>query len=164
LKHLDIAQELLQMEQLDQEMRTRNLEDDSWDDNLDRAHTKRMKELVALIGWPTISKVGPEGSHAAWLLVQHADHDVVFQRECLALMMAAPESEIERHDIAYLEDRVRVNSKQLQLYGTQFDVVDGTFIPMPIEEPDRVDERRRQMRLGTLQEAIADMYKKYHRE
>lgn len=164
MQHPDIAQELLHMEQLDQEMRTRNLEDDSWDENLDRTHTERMKEVVTLIGWPTISKVGSEASHAAWLLVQHADHDVTFQKECLALMKATPESEVERHDIAYLEDRTRVNSKQPQLYGTQFDVVDGTFISMPIEEPERVDERRRQMGLGTLKEAVADMYKKYPRK
>ena len=161
MKHPEIAQELLHMERLDQDMRTKNLEDDSWDENLDRTHTERMKEVVALIGWPTISKVGAEASHAAWLLVQHADHDAAFQKECLTLMKVAPESEVDRHDIAYLEDRVRVNSKQPQLYGTQFDVVDGSFIPQPIEEPDRVDERRQQMGLGTLEQGIREMEKKY---
>jgi hypothetical protein len=44
--------------------------------------------------------------------------------------------------LAYLEDRVRVNAGQPQLYGTQFTVTDGHFGPRPIEDPQWLDERR----------------------
>ena len=44
--------------------------------------------------------------------------------------------------LAYLEDRVRVHAGQPQLYGTQFTVTSGTFGPYPIEDPQRLDERR----------------------
>ena len=157
-----IKDELTAMFQIDQEMRHRNLkEPDYWDSTIDRKHTARIKELVAQIGWPTVSKVGSEGSHAAWLLVQHADHDVDFQKECLTLMKSAPEGEVERRDVAYLEDRVRVNSNQLQLYGTQFIEVNGTFVPRGIECLEKVDERRLSMGLGTLQKGIEQMRETY---
>jgi hypothetical protein len=38
--------------------------------------------------------------------------------------------------LAYLEDRVRVNAEQPQLYGTQFSVIDGQFGPRPIQDRD----------------------------
>jgi len=162
MRNPNIADEIIAMLRVDQDMRRRNLDDrDYWDDCVDRKHTSRMKELVAQIGWPSISKVGHEGSSAAWLLVQHADHDVEFQKQCLALMKLVHEGDIDRGDIAYLEDRIRVNCHERQLYGTQFNEVDGKSVLREIEDPERVDERRLQMGLGTLQEGIEQMHEKY---
>ena len=49
----------------------------------------------------------------------------------------------KRHE-AYLEDRVRVNSSQSQIFGTQFYKDEkGNFVPRPIEDIDRLEERRR---------------------
>ena len=45
-----------------------------------------MTEVVAGRGWPGTSLVGEQGSHAAWLLVQHATHDPEFMKSCLALI------------------------------------------------------------------------------
>ena len=159
-----IAQELLDMEYVDQEMRSRNLENpDYWDVNVDHNHTNRMKEIVGQIGWPTVSKVGDSGAHSAWLLVQHADHDVNFQRRCLKLMKKSSTSEISQVDLAYLEDRVRVNLGEPQLFGTQFSFneFDRRFIPKPIKDPEKVEERRSLTGLGTMQDGITHMYEKY---
>ncbi len=157
----DIALELKQMIDVDQEMRARSEEDDSWDYEVDIFNTKRMKEIVAEIGWPTTSKVGSEGSDDAWLLVQHADHDVSFQEFCLELMKEANESEVKRVHIAYLEDRIRKNKKVGQLYGTQFTQENGQHIPLPIEDEEHVNERRAALGMGPLSEQIEHMYKKY---
>jgi hypothetical protein len=37
---------------------------------------------------------------------------------------------------------VRVNADQPQLYGTQFTVTEGELVPSPIEDRERLDERR----------------------
>lgn len=156
-----IAAELSSMAGIDQAMRGKAHEDDSWDDSVDARNTARMKEIVAQIGWPTVSKVGKEGAEQAWLLVQHADRDVGFQQLCLDLMKAEPETEVSRTDVAMLEDRVRVNSGRPQLYGTQFTQKGGAHVPRAIEDPDTVDERRASMGLGTLEEGIRSMYERY---
>lgn len=117
--------------------------------SIDMRNTKRMKQIVDLDGWPTRTKVGQDGAHAAWLLVQHADHDVAFQRRCLELMeplvtgraglpdgrAGLPDgrtglpggAEVSSSDVAYLTDRVLINEGKLQVYGTQFHavIIDG---------------------------------------
>ena len=59
-----------------------------------------------------------------------------------ALRSAAAQGQASRAHLAYLEDRVRVNADQPQLYGTQFTVTDGELGPSPIEDRERLDERR----------------------
>jgi len=56
---------------------------------LDEDNAAWLKEVVRSQGWPGRSLVGEESAHAAWLLVQHADHDPAFQRECLDLLEKA---------------------------------------------------------------------------
>lgn len=157
-----IASDLKEMVDIDQEMRERQLtEEDYWDVSIDSKNTARMKEIIAEIGWPMKSKVGEIGESNAWLLVQHADQDVTFQRHCLQLMKDAPATEVDQINIAYLEDRVRVNQGRGQLYGTQFKHVDGKYIPKAIEDEANIDVRRALIGMGPLQEQIDMMYRKY---
>jgi hypothetical protein len=87
--------------------------------------------------------VGEEGAQAAWLLAQHADRDPDLQRAFLdALRGAVGQGDASPAHLAYLEDRVRVNAGQPQLYGTQFTVIDGELGPCPIEDPQHLDVRR----------------------
>lgn len=158
----DIDFELQKMVDIDQEMRERaHKEDDFWDGDIDRRNTQRIKEIIKEIGFPFISIVGQEGAHNAWLLVQHADNDVNFQVKCLGLMKQAPVGEVAVVDIAYLEDRIRINHKQPQLYGTQFTQEGGKHLPIPIEDEKMVNERRARMGMGTLDDQIKSMYEKY---
>lgn len=159
--HPEIAKELLEMREVDQAMRIKNLEDDSWDVNIDRRNTDRMKEIIAEIGWPTISKVGEEASHAAWLLVQHADHDTGFQQACLELMKDLSPEDVNKRNFAYLTDRVRVHSGLPQVYGTQFKEVDDKFVPEEIEDAENLAQRRMEVGLDTLEENILRMNEKY---
>lgn len=158
----DIVAEIDMMFKVDQDMRLKNLkEPDTWDENVDTRHTNRMKEIVAQIGWPTVSKVGKQSSSNAWLLVQHADRNIDFQEQCLTLMKQEHEGGVDSRNIAMLEDRIRVNKNQLQLYGTQFRQTANGHEPLPIEDEVHVDERRKEMGLPSLKENIAQMYEKY---
>ena len=118
-----------------------------------QCNTERMKEIIEEIGWPSISKLSPEGASNAWLLVQHADHDLEFQKKCLQLMKAEPEGEVAKRDIAYLEDRIATSEGRPQIYGTQFHKnSDGELEPLPISDPENVDQRCKEMGLETLGE------------
>jgi hypothetical protein len=155
-----IADEVILMSKVDQEMRNSG----QWDALVDVENTQRMKEIIEQIGWPMQSQVGTDASHMAWLLVQHADHDLEFQRKCLDLLKAQPDGEVRMAHIAYLEDRVRVSEERLQLYGTQFYVDEaGKLGPKPIEDPDNVDARRDAMGLESLNEYACEMEQFYKR-
>ena len=125
---------------------------------IDMKNTARMKEIVAQMGWPTKTLVGEKGARAAWLLVQHADLDVAFQKQCLPLMeksVAAGEGSAK--DLAYLTDRVLVAEGKPQRYGTQFHNEEGKLVPRPIEDEANVDARRAAVGLGTMAEYNAQM-------
>ncbi len=118
-------------------------------------NTARIKGVIEQYGWPGISLVGKEGAEAVWLIVQHAVLDTEFMGSCLELLGEAVRSgEAEGAHLAYLQDRVLTMSGRLQIYGTQHDVDEnGTAFPLPMENPEDVDNLRREMGLGTLAEA-----------
>lgn len=152
-----LADELLKMSEVDQAMRNRAQLTDAWDATVDERNTARLKEIVASYGWPTTSMVGKEAASAAWLLVQHADHDSDFQARCLEVMRELPEVEVSQTDLAYLEDRVRVNTNKPQLYGTQFYGEGDTFGPRPIEDEASLDKRREKVGLKPFAEYKAEI-------
>lgn len=118
---------------------------------IDIDNTAWMKTVLEKHGWPGFALVGRDGAQAAWLLVQHASADVVFQRRCLELIVAAHEKrDASASDVAYLTDRVLVLEGKPQRYGTQFDTTDGVLRPFPIEDEAGVDERRAGMGLEPM--------------
>ena len=56
---------------------------------MDTDNTAWLKAVVQEHGWPGRSLVGEDAANAAWLLIQHADHDLEFQRTCLDLLEQA---------------------------------------------------------------------------
>jgi hypothetical protein len=125
---------------------------------IDVKNTARMKEIIAQVGWPTKTLVGERASKAAWLLVQHADHDLAFQKQCLPMLeKAVAAGEGSAQNLAYLTDRVLVAEGKPQRYGTQFHTVDGKLVPRPIEDEAHVDERRAAIGLDTMAEYNAQM-------
>jgi hypothetical protein len=147
-----IGAELVALRDRDQAMRR----SPDWDAAIDVQNTARLKEIITEIdGWPLVSKVGTDANVAAWLLAQHADLEPDFQKQCLQLMKAAPEGEVRLQDIAYLEDRVRVNFGQPQLYGTQFISSGEQFEVRPIEDEANLDARRTSMLLEPFADNMA---------
>lgn len=163
-----IIDELADMVAEDQKLRSIGLEDEeTWKKvkEVDVQNTKKLKEIIAQIGWPTISKVGKEASHNAWIIAQHADREKDFQKLCLELMKKEPSIEVVQEDVAYLEDRLRINEGKQQLYGTQFFVdQQGKYGPRPIEDEQNLDKRRNAMGLPPMREYQDMMTKKYGKE
>jgi hypothetical protein len=122
-EYSNFASELIEMATEDQSMRKLAIIDQSkWNDLLNRKHSKRLEEIIEQIGWPTIGHVGKRASNCAWLLIQHADENIQFQKYCLKLMQAKPDGQVYQLNIAFLEDRIRTSEKQPQLYGTQLTI------------------------------------------
>jgi hypothetical protein len=135
-----------------QELRGEQLEAAKELQRVYKRNATRLKDIVARHGWPGKSLVGAQGADAAWLVIWHAVHDRPFQKHALSLMKEAGADEVDRADIAFLEDRDRVLDRKKQIYGTEFRCVDGEHQPYPIEDPDDVDERRERVGLDTLED------------
>jgi hypothetical protein len=66
-------------------------------------------------------------------------------------MLENPKS-FDSIDIAYLTDRVKVNKKEPQVYGTQFQFENGVAKPLPTIDPKNINQRRAAVGLETIQE------------
>jgi len=113
-------------------------------DSVFHANLEWMRVVLAQHGWPGRRLVGDEGSHGAWLLLQHADQDTALQHTALRLLEGAVRSgDASARDLAYLTDRVRVAEGRPQVYGTQLEYDSrGCASPRASEEPARIDARR----------------------
>jgi hypothetical protein len=153
---------LIAMANADQVMREAAIDKSApWDYSLDNKHTKKLKQIVAEYGWPTIPRVGVEASNDAWLIAQHADHDRAFQKQCLEILKSLPPDDISMHNIAYLEDRLLVAEQKPQVYGTQFQGKGKDLRPQLIQDEGHVDQRRKAVGLNSMAEYKKTMMEMY---
>lgn len=114
-----------------------------------------LRPLVQAHGFPTEAEVGTDGVENAWLLVQHADEDPLFQASVLALLKdRAGTDAIPLHMYALLEDRVRLAQGKEQLYGSQITVRDGAYVLKPTEDMAQLDARRKSMKLMPIDDYL----------
>jgi hypothetical protein len=119
----------------------------------DLANMARAKEILLRYGWPTISQIGRDGQNNLWLIVQHADHDILFQQQALRAMEKLKGTrEINMENYAFLYDRVQCNLNYKQLYGTQVSWTHHGEASAfrPIENEYMTDELRKKIGLQPL--------------
>ncbi len=165
---IELREELLGLVNEDQKVRNELIEDgtlfEGYHPKMEAVHKNNAKRLLEIIeekGWPGKSLVGEDGTNAAWLIVQHAISQPDFLRKMVKILeVEVQKGELDGDKYAMLVDRIRFFEGKPQIYGTQFDWDDnGELSPSPIEDPDHVEERRKQMGLPSLEEVI-----KRHRE
>jgi len=123
----------------------------------DKENTARVKILLQTRDWFDDDKDGEGAEFYGWLIVQHADLDPDFQRDVLKrLEPLLPLGRVRPSNYALLWDRVAVKDGRLQRYGTQVTCKDGRWQPqVGIEDPDRLDARRKEMGLGPWRDYAA---------
>jgi hypothetical protein len=158
-----LREELLAMAEEDQRVRAELAADGSlfrgYHPRMEDVHVRNAQRLAAILeasGWPGRTLVGTDGAHAAWLIAQHAIGAPQLQRRALALLRsAAAGGEATLLQVAMLDDRIRVCDGRPQRYGTLFDWDShGEMSPLPIENADCVDERRRAIGLGPMADDV----------
>ncbi|MDX2219738.1 MAG: DUF6624 domain-containing protein [Burkholderiales bacterium] len=114
----------------------------------DAINQSRVTELLDKHGWIGKSRVGGLAATAVFLVIQHAP--LATQLKYLPMMREAAEAgELSKSSLALTEDRVRVNQKQPQLYGSQVKPGPGVDL-FPVADPESLDERRKAMGLGPV--------------
>jgi hypothetical protein len=131
-------------------------------DSIDHANASRLQEIIRERSWPRVDQVGTEVARAAFLVVQHATHDVDFQKDYLAFLEGEYKSgRGSGQAVALLSDRTRLAEGRAQLYGTQLSVEDGRLVLKPIEDESRVDERRAALGLVPLSQYLEQVRAAY---
>ncbi|MFF8783678.1 DUF6624 domain-containing protein [Streptomyces sp. NPDC015125] len=156
-----LSAELIRMAQADQSTSPRaNSEDPAeqmaWR-RLTAQHGDRLHQIMDEYGWPTTELVGDDAARGAWLVAQHADRQLDVQRRALRLMEQAVEAgSASPRELAFLRDRTLVNEGRRQIYGTQIaGVVEGSPVPWPCEDPERMDALRGEVGIEPFDEYVA---------
>jgi hypothetical protein len=130
--------------------------------SIDCLNATHLKAIIGVHGWPVIPRFGNQADHECWLLVQHADHDVSFQEQCLNLMKRLPEEETNKRNQAYLFDRIAVAKGVNQRYGTQVNMTDGALELHPYEGTlDELNQCRFSIGLEPIEDYLAQLSQVY---
>lgn len=100
-------------------------------DSVGMDNQKKIKDLYSKYGYLGYKQVGKENSTKFWLPIQHADNDVQFQQKMLEnLRSEIKKNNAKKSEYAMLEDRIAINLKKKQRFGTQVTYSeDGQAIP-----------------------------------
>lgn len=115
---------------------------DLFRDQLQCENAAWLEAQMAQIGWFDIPNFGAAADDAAWQMVQHADLNVAFQRKALQYLSSLPASHTFQSNLAFLWDRVAVNSALPQRFGTQGECHYQGFVPFEVEDYDNLEVRR----------------------
>jgi len=125
-------------------------------EELHRANASRLRQIIAVFGWPGIALVGDKGAQAAWRIALHAGAEPEFMRQCRDLIDAASQlGDVPRWQFAIIDDRIRVYEGQPQRYGTQLRHGPQGLAPHTLENDSRVNSMRMQVGLPPLAQTLA---------
>jgi len=132
----------------------------SFKDSVFTTHQKRVKQVFDNFGFPGYDLVGKGGSSDFWLIVQHSDHVPEFQLEVLEKMKKeVDKGNANSRTYGLLVDRIKLNTGQAQIYGTQvaYNMEICQAYPRNLADSINVNKRRKEIGLEPLEEYLNNM-------
>ena len=106
-------------------------------------------------GWVGKDKVGQQANQTLFLVIQHSDLKIQ-QKYLPSMREAVLKGNADAGSLALLEDRIALREGRKQIYGSQIGTnpITKTQYVLPLENPDKVDERRSSVGLEPLAEYV----------
>jgi len=117
----------------------------------------KVEKILNERGWLGANVIGHQGNGTLFLVIQHASLET--QEKYLPMMREAVQKGNARAgSLALLEDRVALRKGEKQIYGSQIgrDNKTGAFFVSPLIEPEKVNERRASVGLGSIENYISN--------
>ncbi|GEJ45866.1 DUF6624 domain-containing protein [Chryseobacterium sp. ON_d1] len=128
-------------------------------DSVGLENQNRIKRLYEKYGYLGYDKIG-EKETQFWISIQHADNDVLFQQEMLkVLKKEIRKKNADRSHYAMLEDRIAVNQKKKQRFGSQvtYNKIGQAIPKYGLVDSARVDKWRARYHLPSFKKYYNDM-------
>ena len=137
----------------------KNFPAEKWFAFRDSVFNKNQEKIEAYFnkyGYLGFDKVGEHTENTFWLLVQHSDKTVNFQKRVLEkLKIEVDKKNANPSNYALLYDRIKINTNERQLYATQVKYNKlGQATPKSLEDSINIDVRRKQYKLIPLKEYL----------
>ena len=123
---------------------------------VDEDNTEFVRSLIQELGWIDAERFGRRTAEAAFLIVQHTSDMRLMHTALPRIEADVKAGRLGGQSFALMYDRFQLNHGYLQRYGSQLATLkDGESVLMPLEDPDNVDQRRKEMGMGPLAEYLA---------
>lgn len=132
----------------------------SFKDSVFKSTYKKASKIFKKHGFIGYDLAGKEGSRDFWLIVQHLDFKVEFQESVLKKMKIEVDNKnASPRDYAFLLDRVQLNKKKKQVYGTQvlYNWKVCQAYPNSLIDSVNVNKRREEIGLEPLEVYLNEM-------
>lgn len=149
-----IAEILEEIYSLDQNMRSSGNHTDI-NHKIDKQNLIKVVSLIEKCGMPTLKEVSKKQMSAIWLVFQHADN-TNRKKYFPLLKKSAKNGDLNKSNIAIMEDRILMLDGKPQIYGSQISQNTQTkkWELYELESPETVDKRRAEVGLGSLKEYL----------
>ena len=110
---------------------------------IDSINTQVVTEILDVNGWMSALEIGFDASNTLFLVIQHA-LPIIQEKYLPLLEKAKEEARFDPGSFAMLEDRININNKKPQKYGTQlaYDSESKCHYLSPVYDPEQLDLRR----------------------
>ena len=118
---------------------------------LDSGNIQQIEKIIARYGYPGNSIVGIDLSDVAFIVIQHASLEKQ-EKYFPVIEQAVKKRELDKNNLPYMVDRIRMRKDLPQLYGTQviWNNKKAKFELYPVEDIKNVDKRRYKFNLPDL--------------
>lgn len=116
----------------------------------DSLHLQYVSIVLAENGWLGISEIGKKANISLFLAVQHAEDNKIRERYYPMLEASALKNESSLAQMATMKDRILVQRKLPQRYGTQWNYIGDEAVLFPLEDVNSVNENRTSVGLQPL--------------
>ena len=124
----------------------------------DSIHLVFITKILDEKGWVGKDKIGGLANNTFFVIIQHSD--LKTQQKYLPMMRTAvKEGKTEARWLALLEDRVALGEGRKQIYVSQiyFNKKTNKSYVAPLDDPDNVDKRRKEVGLDPLSHYLKQM-------
>ncbi len=109
-----------------------------------------LKKIITKRGFPFKNVASEKAYVSAFLVVQHSD-DLDFMENVKDIFLNSNDLQVDKSNLGYLTDRIKVLKGLPQIYGTQYKNANaGRISFFDIEDMKNVDKRRKKLGMETF--------------
>ena len=123
---------------------------------IDLKNGLRVQQIIDAYGWLGIDDIGEDANETLFLCIQHINELTVQTKYLPLLREAVKQGNAKGWHYAFLTDRILMNQGKPQVYGTQTITSNNKVFIVPLENPDKVDELRKEIGLAPLNNYMQD--------
>lgn len=125
------------------------------DTDIDKKNQQIVVSIIENCGFPKSEKHGRKSVEAVFFVIQHAGRSLR-EKYFLQIEESAERGDLERGQVALMEDRILMDRGEKQKYGSQVQKINGSadWTLYPIEDPQNVNKRRAEVGLGPIEEYL----------